>query len=406
MNTIRILERIKNTAKKAHTVYMFAFMLIPTISLAIEIKPSFNCEKAQTEIEKTICEDKDIALLDMYMSDLYQTILDMGVNSEIRADQINWIKNVRNRSCIQGSKLGEKLNKQLSNCYYDRIRELQGYSAIGKNFQKKYFEIILSQGEFTDPKSISDPAEKYVAEIHLQNAFNNMVIDTNNISPKILYWDKKFLILHYYGSSYGGGSSIVYNNRVKLCYSELSKKFIPSSYWSCHDKKSEADAISSTLDAVKGIIEKLNVSLDKMDILKSFMSYPQLAMNDDILYSQKAIDFAKNNTTVIFAVLNMNRDKSIVILSDMDNVYRNIVSSQDWSQKIVAGSYDDGYNSGYQFISDNFPALPKEYDEKFGEGIVYTYGEFYYRIWKKLHTNRTMDDAHETIATLLKSLNN
>jgi len=67
---------------------------------ATEVEPSFDCLKASTNIEKLICNNKDLSVLDGLLAHAYKKTQSMEKNSakkdEVRKRQVDWTKNIRN----------------------------------------------------------------------------------------------------------------------------------------------------------------------------------------------------------------------------------------------------------------------------------------------------------------------
>ncbi len=67
-------------------------------------KPSFDCAKASTEIEKTICKSPDLAKADTDLAAAYGALMakiDAAAKEHLQKDQQRWIAN-RNRGCVSG----------------------------------------------------------------------------------------------------------------------------------------------------------------------------------------------------------------------------------------------------------------------------------------------------------------
>ncbi|WMP16418.1 lysozyme inhibitor LprI family protein [Thiothrix lacustris] len=106
----------------------------------ISIEPSFECDKASTFIEKTICSNQNLADIDNAMANLYKNALSGAVNPEkIKKDQRAWLKNNRNKcsdtECLEReySNRIEALNSSYS---FDEVKEVEtiGYgSRAGMN---------------------------------------------------------------------------------------------------------------------------------------------------------------------------------------------------------------------------------------------------------------------------------
>lgn len=82
------------------TTLLFAFS-----SYCFAVGPSYECEKASSNIEKMICEDDELAGLDYKMAHIYKTIMDDDVvASRVRLEQKGWLSernSCGNEGCIK-----------------------------------------------------------------------------------------------------------------------------------------------------------------------------------------------------------------------------------------------------------------------------------------------------------------
>lgn len=86
-------------------------------------KPSFKCAEATHEAEKLICEDNELAALDVKLSSLYGKVAKntpADQKKQLKAEQIGWVKGRNDcwkaadqRACIKTE-------------YVARIKELKG----------------------------------------------------------------------------------------------------------------------------------------------------------------------------------------------------------------------------------------------------------------------------------------
>lgn len=70
-----------------------ACVLLSTAAFAA--KPSFNCSKASHEVEKLICQDDELAQLDVSLTNLYNTLLKntpLAKQKQLKAEQSGWVK--------------------------------------------------------------------------------------------------------------------------------------------------------------------------------------------------------------------------------------------------------------------------------------------------------------------------
>ncbi|MEZ9594257.1 MliC family protein [Shewanella sp. 10N.261.52.F9] len=84
------------------------------------IEPSFDCQKAQGQVEILICNDQELAALDRQMSEVYQAALaNIPASAQPKAMQRGWVKG-RN-DCWKS----QDVRQCTLDNYQDRIRELQ-----------------------------------------------------------------------------------------------------------------------------------------------------------------------------------------------------------------------------------------------------------------------------------------
>lgn len=101
------------------TALFIACALLSAESFAA--KPSYNCAKASHDAEKLVCEDDELAALDVKLSKLYNKVMKAtpaATQKRLKAEQSGWMKGRNDcwkssdqRSCIKSA-------------YDDRISEL------------------------------------------------------------------------------------------------------------------------------------------------------------------------------------------------------------------------------------------------------------------------------------------
>ena len=138
-----------------------------------ESKPSFDCAKATTKVEKMICEDSsgELQNLDRQISQIYQdTKAKLGKNAKkaLLDSQKSWLK-TRER-CESKECLKESLQS--------RIKELQSYAPHTSNTWLGTYSLQenLYTGSFTIQKCKNNTCEaSYFALLH-KSEFNDMHI--------------------------------------------------------------------------------------------------------------------------------------------------------------------------------------------------------------------------------------
>ena len=95
---------------------------------AEEIKPSFDCAKAKTRVEKLICSDAELAKLDREMSSEYRTLvsdktLDGELKEILKNNQKKWLDSREKAPCLENEDVSEQ-QKCIKNVYRIRIKEI------------------------------------------------------------------------------------------------------------------------------------------------------------------------------------------------------------------------------------------------------------------------------------------
>ena len=142
---------IKQTSK----VVLITILLISSNLYAA----SFNCKKAGTFIEHTICGDDKLSQLDEDLSAAYKQARKDGDKNQIRKEQREWIKKERNKcksiTCLRGSytnRISElssyeseediiNASVKADEYYEESVPESKGYNSYSKNKQVLPFEI-------------------------------------------------------------------------------------------------------------------------------------------------------------------------------------------------------------------------------------------------------------------------
>lgn len=84
-----------------------ALLFLPLFGASPATGPSFDCHKAQSFVEKSICSDEALAALDLRMSEAFKSVVSQSAPAtSLRAEQREWIK-VRDActeiACIKAS---------------------------------------------------------------------------------------------------------------------------------------------------------------------------------------------------------------------------------------------------------------------------------------------------------------
>ena len=124
-----------------------AFLLITSLSAA-----SFNCQKASTFIENTICNDAELSKLDEELASSYKKIWNsLSDKTDLKKDQFDWLKNTRDK-CMS--------LECLKTSYINRVLYLTNYDK--KNVQENIINITNENQKDSTKEAviIVDPVQK------------------------------------------------------------------------------------------------------------------------------------------------------------------------------------------------------------------------------------------------------
>lgn len=152
--------------------------------------PSFDCSQADGEVENLICQDTELAQLDLKMEEVYTTAYNKAgpeMKSTLQAEQIGWIKG-RNE-CWKSEDVGTCVEDS----YLYRISELQSqYQLVGGTEPVFYTcnntpanEIVATFYESDIPSVILERGDTVIVG-YLQPAASGSLYEGRNVS----FWVK------------------------------------------------------------------------------------------------------------------------------------------------------------------------------------------------------------------------
>lgn len=179
------------------------FWGVKALSLLLLISPlanaaSFNCKKASTKIEKSICSNPVLSKLDSQLSILYQTTRLLGYQS-VKKDQKQWLKK-RDITCKKASEkclemlYSERkveLNKILladsDPIYIESIttkiphKEGWGVTLETIKFSKKYNRLYSLLGYPTPEQAIQDMKSRIKSDDWISGKMNYVILNSKNV---------------------------------------------------------------------------------------------------------------------------------------------------------------------------------------------------------------------------------
>ncbi len=189
--------------KKSFSISLIApALLLATLSAnaeTIQYSTSFDCKKAASQIEKTICESKPLADADVELGLIYKNLisnLDPRDKRLLKKEQIEWLKK-RNTSCPSSSNVA-----CIQALYAQRIEALKKWKQSTKDVSSG----TISDSEDRPRITLFNRGTKIVQSI--DEAKSDINVDSNTSSVKDSFsfagYSKatSFLTLLYQGENY------------------------------------------------------------------------------------------------------------------------------------------------------------------------------------------------------------
>jgi uncharacterized protein len=139
---------------RPRTFAVFLFGLLASLTLQT-LAASFDCAKASTAIEKSICQDADLSVLDEELENAYRkAIQNPSIEKALQVQQRAWIQVVRNRIANPF---------YLKQIYRERIEQLASESPL----------VAVPSGDFSCEMKISNEDEEKIEARNLNFQIQN-----------------------------------------------------------------------------------------------------------------------------------------------------------------------------------------------------------------------------------------
>lgn len=158
------------------------FIFFCVISLSVNAAPSFDCNKARSNTEILICSDSDLGDADIKLSSAYRKALQDSTNpDELKAKQIDWLRNQRNR-CEDKVCLLDSIEKRISELEFsavkprmDSVNESQPPASLSRETGEKFVQQVET----------STVTEERVAPVLVESKITeaNQISDINKHNP-------------------------------------------------------------------------------------------------------------------------------------------------------------------------------------------------------------------------------
>ena len=153
--------------------YIFISFLIFSVNSAAA--PCFNCQKAKTNVEKTICQNKVLNDLDNALDIIYKKAHELSPNKlQIKLEQEAWLRN-RNYQATIGKP--EDLKYRLNDVYGGRIFELLKDQNLRYFLLKKFINSPFESHHLVSILAIMSQIEENAGKPLWLNVRANMIIE-------------------------------------------------------------------------------------------------------------------------------------------------------------------------------------------------------------------------------------
>ena len=175
--------------------FLLSFFCLTVFSgeTSAKVSPSFDCNKATTEVEKLICSDDELAKLDVEMSKSYHTFMktldEEHYRSKLKKKQREWLKYITKAPCFSGT---DKINC-LKNIYVFRTQQLTNWTErknwdffINDHFFERDYSAVTNNGEKIYVGYINSVPrlEGAITEVYYYPRISNKIVFYNDYQEK------------------------------------------------------------------------------------------------------------------------------------------------------------------------------------------------------------------------------
>jgi len=356
--------------------------------------PSFDCQKAATEVEHKICSSNLLSGLDVWMAYVYQLSITKGDKKKIKTEQIAWLKT--RKSCLNKPRDSLFGSSQLESCYVDRIIELIKENNIKRD---REFYIKLAQRMAIDiPENFTNKATEFVFFKNLNESLDGFFNGHCRYNAtQVMYYKPPILITKVNGSNVCGGISRIITDKTEYC--EKDKSFHQGSIWTCKPENlTDKDFLLGYI-AVNSFENFINEHSNQgnnlfIDYLYSFPIHSLAETSASHgrysrVFSDQFIKLLEDNFQTLLPIAEQHQAEFKEVLSGMSCTLKHIKRNQNWKEIFKSSPSPESlgrYWHGRQFTGCN------TYDKRIA-GQFYTYKELYIQLWRHLYLAGGMERA-------------
>ena len=373
------------------------------------VSPSFNCEKAATETEIKICENKYLSALDTVLAIHYREALQGNYSQDVRTSQREWLKN--RDDCANGESWGF-FHTALHTCYADRINELKADYGV-KVTPSIYKEIATKLYLPTIDDSASE-GRKFVYYKNFNYFLYGLKESLCGFIPEWIHSETKYmLVTRYYGSSVCGGSSYAASATLTYCKNP-NGTFVEGEIWNCNSESNYLEILRDqfTSNTYSDFSEKLKpyqpISWGELNtgdnlLVKFLYSKPIHTIASKVMFSEKFLNIYQSNRTVFHDLVEYDNKDFSQILHGMQCAYDMIHSTENWNSVFEQDPpSSQAVTKGRYWYGEQFSGC-SSYDLRI-ENELYTQKQLYVLFWKFFYDNGSTEMAKSILDQELETL--
>lgn len=243
-----------------HIMYRNTWLLLATVLLTIPMcniataaidninGPSFDCAKAESSIEKSICfgpDSKPLKKMDLYMSRLYEQLLKSNADvAMIKTEQRKWLKS-RNTD--------DNCKDELVYCYDVRVSEMA--KSLSKSSDNPGLAFSIYKDIFGIDTSHMNNAQKYLYIRNFKSEFSQLGAYTTQCSThhvNIILYKSPLLVTKTTMTSACGGTSYAKISLNYYCEANSTFSKVSSTSIGLYDNREDNELLpeKSELDKI------------------------------------------------------------------------------------------------------------------------------------------------------------
>ncbi len=364
----------------------------------VQARPSFDCAKALTKVEKTICADGYLSGLDSYLSYVYGIAIKAGDPSALKKEQRKWLQ--KRKECLENDEQ-TFYDDGLIGCYSSRISHLISKYEIEQT--DEFYSDVATKMGIAVPSGFSNRAEKFVFFNNLKWNIEGYADHHCQYNPEaILSYSSPLLLTRVSGSTVCGGTSSPVTGTTTYC--EKDGRFVEGGIWACKPKGlSDEDYLLKYLKGktVSAFVDSQEPSRrSKNNSVVDFLySLPIHSLSDGYMgrvFTEKFIAFAEGNMGIFSGLVKGYEAEVVSILDGMECTYNMIINKSDWSR--ILESHVPGFSVGKYWYGNQFDGC-KDFDKQI-VGEAYTYKELYVLLWRQLYISGGFERARKLMPVL------